>query len=272
MYRKDKVNVIFVDGTIGSGKTTLVKKLTKYCKDLGYKCIRVDEDYLDTEEEYNESRINGEEYQQSQYSREKSLFDLRYTKFTKTINGMDDGDIVIMDHSFILAPAFIHVHNKLYNLNKEYTDMFVGEWEKKIREVKGDYASRCTFYHIFIAVSIKKALSNILDRGREGEENIQSNFLEALEEGYERSVKRLRMHMEGTHYKCSIIRQENEWATPTMALSSFFRYIVLEDKDVYASRMYGEKTYIKESLTHSMYKRGYFGNGENISVERKFVN
>lgn len=161
----DRYNFIAIEGTIGAGKTSLAKKISK-----DYNAKLILEDFADNPflpKFYN----NHDKYA---FPLELSFLAERYQQLTDQLTKQD------LFKNFTVADYFIN--KSLIFAQKTLGDDVFGLYSKLFHIINSSIPKPDLLVYLY--VNINRLQSNIKNRGRDYEQNIQDDYLEKIQSGY----------------------------------------------------------------------------------------
>lgn len=161
----DKYNFIAIEGTIGAGKTSLAKKISK-----DYNAKLILEDFADNPflpKFYN----NQDKYA---FPLELSFLAERYQQLTDELTKQD------LFKNFTVSDYFIN--KSLIFAQKTLGDDVFGLYSKLFHIINSSIPKPDLLVYLY--VNINRLQSNIKTRGREYEQDIKDEYLEKIQSGY----------------------------------------------------------------------------------------
>ena len=167
--------IIVIDGTIGVGKTTLLRDIKDTCIIDSGKCYFYDDDDFDEasniklEDFYNNPSLNYYRFQRQLINRLKF-------NFTHPEEGTKTGNVHFHDNHLISCFAYCRAgRNMGYISNSQYLKL-----KSKIRTLLANYPNQIPDYVIRIISNTSTSIDAIRQRGRRGELNISRHYLQFI--------------------------------------------------------------------------------------------
>jgi deoxyadenosine/deoxycytidine kinase len=190
---RKKSKIIIIDGSIGVGKSTLIKQLVNFLKIKGYKVFSEEELILQDRFllDFYYSDIKGGSMEEYSFQLQDRLILYYKYYYEKIKNIRNDYDYIILDRSLCSTKIFIEL-----NIKDTKQINFLNEEINKIN-FQYDFA-------FFISSSIDIMIERQRKRSRENEENISEEYLKKVYNLFEQNYKNLYPNCISLNTDCEI--------------------------------------------------------------------
>jgi len=168
--------IIVIDGLIGAGKTTLIEKLKEKYKNIIF--VKEPVEKFMEYKQYNPLKLSYED------KRNCSISQLHITNCLldhfKNIFQNNENKIIVTERGLLSPKIFTYLYRK-YGYITDFEYDFINDYgEEKIKNIFGDkFPIDGIFY---IDIPIDKALERIKKRNRDGEDKIDLEYLQNLDD------------------------------------------------------------------------------------------
>lgn len=174
--------IIFVEGNIGSGKSTVVDAIERRLLSFYHKKVKAFPEPVD---EWTSSGLLQAYYKEPEkyaFSLQLAALAARMFSVMKAMQQKDELDFVIFERSIWSDHIF-------FELNKQYfTKEQIDIYEKQYFKIEKELESLKSIF-IFVQAPIEKLVMNILQRSRPTEELIDRFYLEHLQAKHETLIE-----------------------------------------------------------------------------------
>lgn len=197
--------VYSVEGNIGAGKSTLIKRIGKSFDDVEF----VEEPLSNWE------NLNGESLLKMFYenpSRWGYSFEsyAMYSKVEALVKAaQSDKPIIMVERSILSNRVFFEISNSLGKLEKMEYAMLLTNYEFYTKNIYPKLAGI-----IYLRTPVEECVRRIKKRDRNGEQEVDRNYLATLEEKFDKFTKECEiptLNLEGTYDLNKVIQQISEF-------------------------------------------------------------
>eukprot|EP01080_Neovahlkampfia_damariscottae_P007530 gene7530-11854_t len=170
--------VVNIDGNIGAGKSSLIKKLTKYVQQHHKNVTTfVIEENVDRDST-TKTLLKNYYQKPKQYAIEFQLWILKdkLEQFDKIDN---PDSVIIFDRSLMADKMFCETQYQIGNITEEDFILYSKLYQELMKKM-----SMCDVLNIYLNTNVKHCLQRISKRARDGESNIKDTYLQKLEDKY----------------------------------------------------------------------------------------
>ena len=179
--------IIFVDGNIGVGKSTLISNLRDYYTEKGHTVKVLDEILPDMSEFYEWLVDPNSSY--NAYEFEVKLLSTRLYQLMHAVASTIESDIVLVDRSHFGNAAFMLVLHHMGRFDNHQLDAYIDTMQNIDTNVRISTYSTHALMYINLVASTDVLLNRIYKRGRPEEANITKDYLSMVDAAYDEIIE-----------------------------------------------------------------------------------
>jgi len=179
--------IVFVDGNIGVGKSTLISNLRDYYIEKGHTVKVLNEILPDMTEFYEWLADPNSSY--NAYEFEVSLLKTRLYQLIRAVGSTNESDIILVDRSHFGNAAFMLVLYHMGRFNNHQLDTYIDTMQDIDTNVRISTYSTHVLMYINLIASTDVLISRIRKRGRPEEANITKEYLSMVDDAYDEVIK-----------------------------------------------------------------------------------